>query len=79
MARFGMASDERATRQAIADLIVTEDDPDIRGILAGLLAFDEVEVDGELPYGVGKGAMESLDEAGIEYEEIGTNIRRYFV
>lgn len=70
---------DKGTKQRLINLIVGEDDPDIRNLLATLLAFGEVEVDGEAPYRVGTDTMRLLDETEMfESEEIGTNIRRYW-
>lgn len=73
-----MAVPDREIRKKLVDLIVSEDDSDVRGNLAELLAFGEVEVDEEAPFFVGKITMRLLDGTGMfEREKIGTNIFRY--
>lgn len=78
MATSCLSQSERATRKRLVNLIVTEDDPDVRALLATLLAFGEVEVDEESPHAVGTTAMRLLGEGQmVDFEEIGTGIRRY--
>lgn len=73
-----MSVEERMTRRVLIEFIIGEDDPDVRGNLAELLAFGEVEVDAEAPYLVGTTTMRLLDETRrFDKESSGTNIFRY--
>lgn len=76
---FAMNPTEIGVRKRLVDLIVMEDDPDVRGKLAELLAFREVEVDELAPHSVGIETMGILDGANgtFDKEEIGTGIWRY--
>lgn len=80
---FTIDPDETKLRKRLVDLIVGEDDPDIRDRLATLLAFQEVEVDEEAPYQVGIDTERLLDglldvsDGTLSKEDIGTGIWRY--
>ena len=76
---FAMDLSEIGVRTRLVNLIVTEDDPDIRGKLAELLAFREVEVDELAPSSVGTEMLRILDGTSemFDKEEIGTGIWRY--
>ena len=68
---------DKEEKGLLIDMIVTEDDPDARGILSALLAFREAEVD--LERGPADAAAAArLDASGMfEKEEIGAGMYRY--